>query len=285
MQKFKTLYTFEFPIESEVPETTNTTNEKGEEVAVTKKVKKSVPQEFCLQKPTRALVDDAELFYNVTVSKGIQAGLLSAALLAKRFHNDGGILSEPEKNDWGNKFVDRVKKEIELQKLAAKQGLRTEEEQAEYETLLKEVALLTRDMQEYEVRQQSLFDVTAEARARTRTIMWWLMFLLHRKNLKGEWEPFFVGSTLEEKQWSYDELDDDEIYTTDEARQFNARVVSHALQGIALWYYGRVNKQEEFKKALADAPLEKIEAETLIGTVPAPESPSATTPADEATPS
>lgn len=267
MQKFKTLYQFSFPKESEVEEATETVNDAGETVKVTKKVKKSVDQEFCLQKPPRSVHDEADLFYNVTVSKGIQAGLLSAALLSKRFNNDGGILSEPEKEEWGDKFVERVKKELSLQKLSAKQGSRTPEEQTEYEQLLKDIAVLNREMQEFEVRQQSLFDVTAEARARTRTIMWWLLFLLHRKNAKGEWEPFFKGKDLEEKQWAYDDLDDEDTFPTEEERQFNARVVTHAIQAITLWYYGRAQTQEDFKETFAKAE-QPLGGETLIGSEP-----------------
>jgi hypothetical protein len=269
MQKFKILYTFSFDKKTQVDETTETVNEAGDTVKITKKVDKETPYEFCIQKPSRSLSDDAELFYNVTVSKGIQAGLMSAALLSKRFSNDGGILSEPEKEEWGNKFVARINKEIDLQRLAKKQGVRTPQEQEEYETLLKEVAILTREMQDFEVRQQSLFDVTAEARARTRTIMWWLMFLLHRKNEKGEWVPFFEGKDLEEKQWSYDDLDDEDTYPTEDDRKFNAKVVSHAVQAITLWYYGRVAKQEEFVKALTETEVKALE-EKLIGTEDAP---------------
>lgn len=281
MQKFKILYTFSFDKEIEVDEITESTNEAGESVKISKKVKKSVPHEFCIQKPSRSLSDDAELFYNVTVGKGIQAGLMSAALLSKRFSNDGGILSEPEKQEWGNKFVARINKEIDLQRLSKKEGLRTPEEQEEYEALLKEVAILTREMQDFEVRQQSLFDVTAEARARTRTIMWWLMFLLHKKNpvkkeSEPEWIPFFEGKDLEEKQWSYDDLDDEDTYPTEEDRKFNARVVSHAVQAITLWYYGRVNKQEEFVENFKNA--EKVEQTALIGREePAKEASSETT--------
>lgn len=248
MYKFKTLYAFDFAKKIEVEETETSTNDAGDKVSVTKKVPKDVPVEFCVQRPPRSLIDEAELFYNVTVSRGITAGLLSSALLAKRFSNDGGVLSEEDKELWGKKFVERVQKEYSLQKLQIKEGARSEAEQAEFEELLKDVAILTREMQEFEIRQQSLFDVTAEARARTRTIMWWLLFLLHRKNAKGEWEPFFKGENLEEKQWSYDDLDDEEIFPTEEDRLFNARVVSHALQAITLWYYGRVTKQEEFKE-------------------------------------
>lgn len=246
MQKFRTLFTFTLDKETV----------KGEETTQEK-------LEFCLQRPTRAMSDDAELFYNVTVSRGIQAGLLSAALLAKRFNNDGGILSEGDKKKWADQFLDRMRKELALQRLTAKGETRSPEEQTEYDNLVKEIAVIDRELQEFEIMQQSLFDVTAEARARTRTILWWLLFLLNKKNAKGEWEPFFDGKTLDEKQESYDALDDEEEYPTEEERKFAARVVTHAIQAITLWYYGRATDQKAFEaelKATGNAPAAKVQA-------------------------
>ena len=87
---------FEFVISKEevVKETETTKNDKGEEVTTSKEVKKSVDKELFLRKPTRKLFDEAELFYGVELSKGIKAGLLTRALLQKRFSNDGGTLGE-----------------------------------------------------------------------------------------------------------------------------------------------------------------------------------------------
>ena len=88
---------FTIPKEEDVQETETSTNENGEEVSTTKTVKKSVDKTFVVKKPSRALYDEAELFYGVKLAEGIKAGLLTRALLAKRFNNDGGILSDPEK--------------------------------------------------------------------------------------------------------------------------------------------------------------------------------------------
>ena len=88
---------FILPKEEEVQETESSTNEKGEEVKTTKTVKKSVNKTFVVKKPNRSLYDEAELFYGVKLSEGIKAGLLTRALLAKRFNNDGGGLSDNEK--------------------------------------------------------------------------------------------------------------------------------------------------------------------------------------------
>ena len=249
MQKFKTLYTFKAPKKEMVKESDTIVNDAGESITTTKNVVKDVDYEYCLMKPTRHLTDEGDLFYNVTVSKGLTAGLLSQALLARRVNDDGGVLSEKEKENWGRMYAQLVLKQEPIQKLSLKQGNRTPEEQLEYETLLEDTANLTRAMQEFELRRQSIFDVTAETRARTRSIIWWLLFLLYRKNAKGEWVEFFEGKDLEDKQFAYDDLDDEEVYKTEEERNHNALVVSHAAQAVTLWFYKRAFKQEEFEDA------------------------------------
>ena len=81
----KTMFEFDIYHEKEIEKVDVSTNEKGEEVKVTSKVKTTVPVKLGIKKPTRRLFDEAELFYGVRLSEGIKAGLLTRALLAKRF--------------------------------------------------------------------------------------------------------------------------------------------------------------------------------------------------------
>ena len=93
----KRLFEFVVPKEELVKETETSKNDKGEEITTTKEVKKEVDKQYFLRKPTRKLFDQAELFYGVQLSEGIKAGLLTRALLQKRFSNDGGTLGEKER--------------------------------------------------------------------------------------------------------------------------------------------------------------------------------------------
>ena len=49
---------------------------------------------------------------------------------------------------------------------------------------------LNRELQDYEIRQNQLFENTAEYRARTRTIMWWQLELLYEKS-GDDFKPVF----------------------------------------------------------------------------------------------
>ena len=46
------------------------------------------------------MTDEAELYYGVRLAEGIRAGLLTRALLEKRFENDGGTRSDDENKEY-----------------------------------------------------------------------------------------------------------------------------------------------------------------------------------------
>lgn len=245
--KFKSLYQFDVYVNQEVEEKVVKKNEAGEEVTEAKKVKKSVPRKVALRKPTRALLDDAELYFNVLVSQGINAGLMSRALLAKRFNNDGGVLSDPEKEAYAKAYYDLEQKQREYARLSLKEEKnRTDVEKEREAELVKAIGTLRRDLQDLEVAQLSLYDITAESRARTKTILWWVLNLTYMQPTEEDvWVPVFDGKTFEEKMNSYDIIEEgDEL--TDEQRDFFFKAIRKAAAAVAFWFYGKASKQEDF---------------------------------------
>lgn len=255
--KFKPLYEFEVTKVAEVPETTVSTDEEGNEVQVTKKVTKEIALKFALKKPTRSEIESGEFFYHKTVGQGIDGGLISAPLLAKRLANDGGVLTEDEKDEYSKKFIERVETEMIFQKIASIAEVdRTDEQKEELLKAIEKIGKLTRALHDLELRQQTLFEITAEANARTKTIVWWLLLMLYKKNDAGEWIQFFDGDSHKFRQESYDDYMDDDENSAEEIA-YTQKILNTASQATALWYYGRAKKQEEFVKALEE--LAKIE--------------------------
>ena len=83
------------------------------------------------------MYDDAELFYAVCLSEGIKAGLLTRALLLKRFNNDGGILSDEQQKQMADLYTEIYERQNEFQRLSLKtKDERTEEEQERYKNNL-----------------------------------------------------------------------------------------------------------------------------------------------------
>ena len=97
----KRIYEFTVNKEEAVKEESVEKKKDGTEVTTSKDVKKDVPYKFFLRRPTRAMTDDAELYYGVRLAEGIKAGLLTRALLEKRFENDGGTRSDDENAQYG----------------------------------------------------------------------------------------------------------------------------------------------------------------------------------------
>ena len=243
----KWLYEFFVKKTVEKKETEKSTNEKGEEVETTKTVKEEVKIPLMLKKPNRKLYEQADLFYGIKLSEGIKAGLLTKSLLAKRYSNDGGFLSEPEKEKYSSLYITLFELETELQRIQVNLDERTGEQKKE---LIKEVTVkmleTRRELQEFELAQQSLFDQTAEVRAKNQTVMWWLLTLSFFK--EGEEAlPVFGEGDNDDKLARYDEYEEQDDEFWNEAIKKLAYFVS-------FWESGQANSWEDF-----DNVAEKLE--------------------------
>ena len=167
----KRLHSFTVTKEVEILKKEESENDKGEKVITEKTEVEEKPQYFFIRKPTRALYDEAELFYAVKMSEGIKAGLLTKALLAKRYENDGGPLSEGEIERYGNLYVDFYQRQTEYFEILDKaENDRTEVEKeklVELEDVLKGTRQI---LTQFELEQQNLYEQTAEVRARNKTL-------------------------------------------------------------------------------------------------------------------
>jgi hypothetical protein len=236
----KKLYEFTLNKEVDVKETQTEKNEKGEEIQITKNLKKQIPQKFFIKRPNRSLFDEAELFYGVRLSEGIKAGLLTRALLAKRFTNDGGIFSEIDKEEYTRLYLKLFQLQNDFQRLSIKDD-KNEIEKSEYESLIKEITEVREKIQDYEFAQASLFDQTAENRARNKTIMFWVLNLCYEQGEDGLSKPIFGEGSFEDKLKEYDRLEET-------ADTFFEKLCQKLVLLISFWYMGRAATQEEFEK-------------------------------------
>lgn len=237
----KKLYSFEVSKTEQVNETEESTNAEGQKVTVTKTVDKPVAKRFFIKKPTRSLHDEADLFYGVRLSEGIKAGLLTRALLAKRFNNDGGTLSEGEKNEYDTLYYAMYETEMEIQRISViKEEERTEEDKKKLVECVTKIKDVRRAIHQFEYAHISLFDQTAENRARNKTILWWVLQLAYKINDAGVEEPFFGDGGFDEKLKVYDLIEETED-------NFPLTVIQKFVYFISFWYVGRASKQEDFE--------------------------------------
>ena len=237
----KKLYEFTVTKVEPVIKKEPSTNDKGDKVITETTVDEKIKYSFFLRKPTRALYDEAELFYGIELSKGIKAGLLTKALLAKRYENDGGSLSDGEIERYGNLYLDFYRKTDEYQKLLIRDD--DELSDKERDTMLSLESELQENrstLTQFEMEQQSLYEQTAEVRARNKTILWWILHLSHDDN-----GPYFKGKTFEEKLEKYDDLSEEEDI-------FTSTVIQRLTYFVSFWFVGRAGSQEEFDQMLKE---------------------------------
>lgn len=237
---FKWLHEFLINKETEVEEVEITKNEKGEEIKVIKKVKKELPFKFKILKPNRKLHEQAELVYAIRLSECVKAGLLTKPLLSKRYQNDGGAMSDPEKTEYTKLYLELFKLESDYERLLLKDN-KTEEEHKLMESTLFDLANARRQIQQIEYNQSSLFDQTAENKARNHVIMWWILNLSYIEDQEGKIDPLFGIGPFEEKLSKYDEIEES-------GDEFNLKAIRKLTYLLSFWYMGRAATPEEFKK-------------------------------------
>ena len=240
----KTMFEFDIYHEKEIEKVEVSTNEKGEEVKTTSKVKTTVPVKLGIKKPTRSLFDEAELFYGVRLSEGIKAGLLTRALLAKRFNNDGGVLSDEEQKEYNELYLEFFNLQSEFQKLSIKEeSIRNDEEKENLKAVVVKMNDARERLQKYEMAQANLFEQTAENRARNKTIMWWVLQLSLIQGDDKKFKELFQDGTYEDKLKRYDEIEESES-------DIEKIAIQKLLYLISFWYIGRAASQDEFEKLL-----------------------------------
>ncbi len=247
----KRLFEFTLPQEEIVKETKTKTNKKGEEISTTKEVKKLVDKKYFLRKPTRKLFDEAELFYGVELSAGIKAGLLTRALLQKRFQNDGGVLGDKEREEWSTLYSELFDKQLEYQQLATiKAEDMTPDQSAQYKYCKTFITDARKKIQEFELQQSSLYDQTAENRARNRTILWWVLQMAHYETEDHQdGSPFFGNGSYEDRLAIYDTMEEeDEDYTLS--------VINKFFYYVSFWYVSKTSDPKQFEDLIKFAESE-----------------------------
>ena len=241
-KKLKWLHEFEVLKTEKEKITEKDKNAEGEDIEITKTVDKKVSIKFAIRKPNRRMYEDADLFYGIKLSDGIKQGLMTKTLLSKRFINDGGTMSEAEKDDYASAYEELTDSENKIQRLQINlEKLPEKEKSTKLREELKKALELRYSLQNIENEQSSLFDQTAENRAKNKTILWWVLYLSYME--KGDsFIPVFgeADSTYEEKIEKYDEYEDeDDLFWNESIRKL--------AYYISFWESGQVESEEDFK--------------------------------------
>ena len=272
-KKKRELYSFDIDIENEVEkevvkEVEKKNKETGEVEKTEKTVKKTTvektPVKIFLKKPTRTQVEDGDMFYSIWLNKFIKMGLLTRAMLAKKQVDVGGALNEDDKINFAKLYLQLFEKQQNVIRYSAKdRDAMSNDETERLEKAVSDLAVIRKQIADFEAAQASIFDHTADVKARNKTITWFLLHLAYY--VKGEDDdaeetPMFPGSDYEEKYISYQEADEeqDDIFMKSIDRLSTIATV---------WYMSGVQEQDDF-----DAVLKEMNQEADVEEEPKEES-------------
>ena len=190
--KFKELYSFGLDEEKEIEKTHTRKNKKtGDETTVTKKVKEKVPIQVRLKRPSRRELEDAELEYSVEMSRCVKRGILTKAMLYKKYSDTGGVWSEDDAKDYGKLYREIFDIQNEYARLETVEK-KTEKQEKKLDNLKDRLAETKRQIVEAESAMQSLFDHTADTKAQNRLLLWYTLILTHIQG-EGDDDPLHIS--------------------------------------------------------------------------------------------
>ena len=186
------------------------------EKVVQKEVTKKVPVRVRLRKPTRTQIEDGDMFYSIWLNKFIKMGLLTRAMLAKKQVDVGGTLNEDDKMNYAKLYLQLFEKQQNVIRYSAKDpDTMSFDEKERLDIAVSDLAVIRKQLSDFEAAQASIFDHTADVKARNKTITWFLLHLSYFKKEdedkeEGDYIPLFPGSDYDEKYLSYQDLDENQ---------------------------------------------------------------------------
>lgn len=177
----------------------------GEDVEIKRTVKKLKPVKVAILKPDRRLFKSADIFYSKTLGEYLKAGLLPYSLVAKRYANDGGPLSDADKN----KLIALREEANKLEgKFFSAIGSEDQISQKDKNETLMELNRINGEVNKIQNAYSDIFESTAEMKSRNETIEWWSLFLIYWNPEDKGYVPLFGDGDYENKLNHLDDIED-----------------------------------------------------------------------------
>ena len=238
--QFKELYKFTIDQEKEiVKEHTRKNKKTGEETTVKKTVKEKIPVEVRLKRPSRRELEDAELEYSVEMSRCVKRGILTKAMLYKKYSDTGGVFSEQDAKDYGKLYTEVLNLQNEYVRLDSADK-KTDKQKKRLEKIKGELGETKQKMVEVESTMHTLFDHTADIKAQNRLLLWYTLMLTHVQGEDDEKPvPYFSGE-------DFDQRVEDYYKKEDESDEFYLEVVKKVTTILAFWFFNQASTPDEF---------------------------------------
>lgn len=211
-------------------------------VQETRKEKESVPYSFVIKQPTRRQMEEADMEYSIEMSRCVKDGILTKAMLLNKYSDTGGIMSEAEAKALAEMYgrLGQLQTEFTSWKISDKNTFSDKQKET-----VEEMAQLRRDIAKTETNFSALLNHTADSKAQTKVISWYLLSLTNLENEKGELEPYFKGDTFDDKLNYLYSLEEDEDPLFD-------LVYDKLTAFVSFWYFSVSATKEDFENLEKD---------------------------------
>jgi hypothetical protein len=213
-----------------------------EQVEVTKEVDQEVPYMVIIKQPNRREMEEAELEFSIEMSRCIKQGILTKAMLSKKYSDSGGLMAEEDAQDLSRMYMKFAELSNDLTRLTTKPS-QTDKEKERIKSKSGDLGILRKQIVDMETNYASLFNHTADSRAANKAVTWYLLNLSYmRRNEDDDANPIFKGETFQDKI--------DEYYRLEEQGSDLYHMISSKLATyVSYWYYsaGAV-ASEDFEK-------------------------------------
>jgi len=243
----KVLYQFTLDKEEEkVVESTRKNKKTGEETITKKTVTEKTPVELQILRPTRRQLEEAELEFSVEMSRCVKKGILTKAMLAKKYSDTGGLFSEEDATDYAEFYKEALDLQNEYMRLETVKR-KTKEQKEKLEDVRSKMAINRKNIVDFESNFQSLFDHTADVKAQNKILLWYCLNLTYiYDDASDKFVQYFKGDDLDEKTDYYYGLEESED-------DFYFQLIKKVSTVIAFWFFNQASSQEEFEEIISKA--------------------------------
>ena len=191
---------------------------------------------FVIKQPTRRQMEEADMEYSIEMSRCVKEGILTKAMLLNKYSDTGGIMSEAEAKDLNKMYgrLGELNTEFSSWKMGDKQKFSEKQKQ-----VVEEIAVLRKTIAKIETNFSALLSHTADNKAQTRVISWYVLSLVYLEK-DGELVSFFQGNSFDEKK--------DYLYKLEEEEDdLLALAYDKLIAFISFWYFSVSATSEDFE--------------------------------------
>lgn len=198
---------------------------------------------FVITQPTRRQMEEADMEYSIEMSRCVKNGILTKAMLMNKYSDTGGMLSESDAQKLSSMYGELGQLQTEVTQLTMQSG-NTEANEEKRKAIGEKMAVLRKAIAVAETNFSALLNHTADNKAQTKVISWYLLNLTHVEK-DGELEPFFKGSSFADKRAALDAMEEDED-------DLLSIVYDKLTAFISFWYFSAAASKDDFQELEKD---------------------------------